>query len=157
MHIKINIFQTANSKNFFILSFFFFLHLRFLLISLDSLNKLRTNSWFEIIVRSLDTIIIIPLIATKHATLERFYSFIFVIFRDLYSFEMNIYNPAESIPISISFCDALLMFLDLYILFFLKPLEILSIRFRIRIRRNSAYNTQIHRVNSNAKVKTLNF
>lgn len=153
MHIKINIFQTANSKNFFILSFFFFLHLRFLLISLDSLNKLRTNSWFEIIVRSLDTIIIIPLIATKHATLERFHSFIFVIFRDLYSFEMNIYNPAESIPISISFCDALLMFLDLYILFFLKAIrDVIN-----QIRRNSAYNTQIHRVNSNAKVKMLNF
>lgn len=153
MHIKINIFQTANSKNFFILSFFFFLHLRFLLISLDSLNKLRTNSWFEIIVRSLDTIIIIPLIATKHATLERFHSFIFVIFRDLHSFEMNIYNPAESIPISINFCDALLMFLDLYILFFLKAIrDVIN-----QIRRNSAYNTQIHRVNSNAKVKTLNF
>lgn len=153
MHIKINIFQTANSKNFFILSFFFFLHLRFLLISLDSLNKLRTNSWFEIIVRSLDTIIIIPLIATKHATLERFHSFIFVIFRDLHSFEMNIYNPAESIPISISFCDALLMFLDLYILFFLKAIrDVIN-----QIRRNSAYNTQIHRVNSNAKVKMLNF
>lgn len=137
MHIKINIFQTANSNNFFILSFFFLLYPRFLLISLDSLNKLRTNSWFEIIVRSLDTIIIIPLIATKHATLERFHSFIFVIFRDLYSFEMNIYNPAESIPISISFCDALLMFLDLYILFFLKAIrDVIN-----QIRRNST----IHR------------
>lgn len=143
MHIKINIFQTANSKNFFILSFFFFLHLRFLLISLDSLNKLRTNSWFEIIVRSLDTIIIIPLIATKHATLERFHSFIFVIFRDLYSFEMNIYNPAESISISISFCDALLMFLDLYILFFLKPLEMSSIRFEGIVRKTHRYTELI--------------
>lgn len=143
MHIKINIFQTANSKNFFILSFFFLLHLRFLLISLDSLNKLRTNSWFEITVRSLDTIIIIPLIATNHATLERFHSFIFVIFRDLYSFEMNIYNPAESIPnfYKLLWCPAnVSRFIHP---FFLKPLEMLSIRFEGIVRKTHRYTELI--------------